>query len=874
MANGFWHRFWDEVKADVFPVSLLSLLTSSALWVMYACRPLWRKTPGWLMQHAIGCDALAAWFFLFFYHVSPFHLNQDKFMEALTCLVAAEMGAHSWRLVVYLHLVVIYRNPFSPERCNLVYPVVVLAITFTGTSICSAQVFNLRAAVSQDNAVAASANEMEFAIVFLLIVYPAFFVLCGGLMQLGVFTAIRSDRSGQHHASVSFFARERLIKHGVAYLSLHAAQLVAGSTVLVLLQATEWRRRWLWHSIMVLLCGRPMWSILGWLLIEYRALRWSSCYSWEVAGARAGASTVAHSAARGSHREARTSLAPSAKDIELTTREATKDMQSSDDVSRSVTAEPLMQTGAHRQMELEVSIPGPRIGGHDFMEELRFEVLYDVARGIGEYAQRQLQHAALQQQRRSGRSASVAQPQTHSFTIVGSRSGRRSTRKASDEEGHVHSIGLLSFRSGTVRNLSSLRPTSPSGPEHHQADHFSAIRETFQISPQQYAREFPNDLSLLNTRWVQKLKESVSEGASGSFFYRVLSDPNQGVTSRFIVKEISKAERNTLLGFLPAYRRHVQEREGRSFIQYFGCHSVPLRWKYAASVHFVVMRNFLPVKMWLIFDLKGATANRRSLKGQSLLTVQAQGSSGVGAPSYGTLRDWEWMDIAMSVDVEPEVKGEIADILRADAEFLSRQGLLDYSLLVGIHRLPQETTASPADREKRLQELERAGGYASLDRQKVYFFGIIDVLEQYNLRWRVQHAVLTMAYYLVMNGSNADGISAMSPELYADRFYTFLHREVLQLPSFGREDEESPRHARFCGECFGRGMPRRGFRRWGGLWERRRRGLVRERMEAERVDFLRRIGELEKEIEELRRNEAVSLGPALGEARKRHGSVA
>ena len=38
-------------------------------------------------------------------------------------------------------------------------------------------------------------------------------------------------------------------------------------------------------------------------------------------------------------------------------------------------------------------------------------------------------------------------------------------------------------------------------------------------------------------------------------------------------------------------------------------------------------------------------------------------------------------------------------------------------------------------------------GYVSLDRQKVYFFGIIDVLERYSLRWRLQHACLTAGYW-------------------------------------------------------------------------------------------------------------------------------
>lgn len=47
------------------------------------------------------------------------------------------------------------------------------------------------------------------------------------------------------------------------------------------------------------------------------------------------------------------------------------------------------------------------------------------------------------------------------------------------------------------------------------------------------------------------------------------------------------------------------------------------------------------------------------------------------------------------------------------------QNLLDYSLLVGIHRLPAELSAP--QREDRLHQLKTQGGYVSLDRQKVGF---------------------------------------------------------------------------------------------------------------------------------------------------------
>jgi len=432
---------------------------------------------------------------------------------------------------------------------------------------------------------------------------------------------------------------------------------------------------------------------------------------------------------------------------------------------------------------------------------------------------------------------------------------------------------------------------------HYAVDDFRAVRAAFGIVPAAFAKAFPNDFSELDPSWRQRLKESVSEGASGSFFYRVLSGQGAPIQSRFIIKQITIKEKHTLMAFLPAYRDHVTRRSGRSLIQYFGCHSMSLWWKFSGKVYFVVMRNFCPIRQWLTFDLKGATANRRALAATELHQIHA-GEDPRGGAAWGTLRDWEWMDIAMVCDISDEDKASLAETIARDVEFLSSQGLLDYSLLVGIHRLPPQ---DPSQREKRLQDLAAAGGYISRDRQRVYFFGIIDVLEKYNMGWWTQNAVLSTAYCLACKCAASDGISALPPRDYADRFRTFVIQEVLQLrcpddlleqapPSpasseppqqsvqqdLPRPRDQCPQRVlvaeargaapngggcsratrRRCCDCCscavadreGCRSTARGADRWAHLWERRRRGLVRERIEAERADHMRRIADLEAQL--------------------------
>lgn len=46
---------------------------------------------------------------------------------------------------------------------------------------------------------------------------------------------------------------------------------------------------------------------------------------------------------------------------------------------------------------------------------------------------------------------------------------------------------------------------------------------------------------------------------------------------------------------------------------------------------------------------------------------------------------------------------------------------------------------------------------------QVYFFGIIDVLERYSLKWKAQRAVLCLGYGLLLRVPDAAGMTALPP---------------------------------------------------------------------------------------------------------------
>ena len=237
------------------------------------------------------------------------------------------------------------------------------------------------------------------------------------------------------------------------------------------------------------------------------------------------------------------------------------------------------------------------------------------------------------------------------------------------------------------------------------------------------------------------------------------------------------------------------------------------------------------------------------------------------------------MDIGMTTDLDERDKQRIWQMVCADCDFLTKQHLLDYSLLLGIYRPP--STLAPVAKQQRLQELAaqcRGTGVVSRDRQKVYFFGVIDVLEKFTIRWRVQRAVLRLLYCLAMRWAQSDGISAMPPSLYADRFRTFMAHEVLLV---GEHEsvalDKSVLDDRFrAGQCCaliynwlrrllglratGRSQRKGGRARWQPLWERRRRGLVKERIVSEHEDQTARIKELEEHVSFLEYELATARG--------------
>jgi 1-phosphatidylinositol-4-phosphate 5-kinase len=189
---------------------------------------------------------------------------------------------------------------------------------------------------------------------------------------------------------------------------------------------------------------------------------------------------------------------------------------------------------------------------------------------------------------------------------------------------------------------------------------FRELREDyFHLDPADY-------LLSLTSKYI--LSELGSPGKSGSFFYFSRD-------YRFIIKTIHHAEHQFLRAILPRYHAHVRANPHTLLSRFYGLHRVKL--PHGRKIHFVIMNNLFPAHKDVheTYDLKGSTVGRAYPEDKAALNPRA------------VLKDLNWIRRGKSLELGPEKRALLTEQLRRDADFLRELGVMDYSLLIGIHNL-------------------------------------------------------------------------------------------------------------------------------------------------------------------------------------------
>ncbi|CAL9757761.1 unnamed protein product [Musa acuminata subsp. burmannicoides] len=183
---------------------------------------------------------------------------------------------------------------------------------------------------------------------------------------------------------------------------------------------------------------------------------------------------------------------------------------------------------------------------------------------------------------------------------------------------------------------------------------FRHLRKLFSVDPAEYMVAICGNSAL---------RELSSPGKSGSFFFLTQDD-------RFMIKTVKKSEVKVLIRMLRSYYRHVCQYENSLVTRFYGVHCVKSNG--GQKVRFIVMGNLFCSEYHIHrrFDLKGSSHGRTTDKVEGEIDETT------------TLKD---LDLNFVFRLQTSWYMELLEQIKLDCEFLEKEGIMDYSLLVGVH---------------------------------------------------------------------------------------------------------------------------------------------------------------------------------------------
>ncbi|XP_026742290.1 phosphatidylinositol 4-phosphate 5-kinase type-1 alpha-like isoform X2 [Trichoplusia ni] len=349
------------------------------------------------------------------------------------------------------------------------------------------------------------------------------------------------------------------------------------------------------------------------------------------------------------------------------------------------------------------------------------------------------------------------------------------------------------------------------GSNHTPAHHYSEFKfKTYAPIAFRYFRDLfgiqPDDF--LMSMCSAPLRELSNPGASGSIFYLTNDD-------EFIIKTVQHKEGEFLQKLLPGYYLNLDQNPRTLLPKFFGLYCYQCNSK---NVRLVAMNNILPssIKLHQKYDLKGSTYKRKASKGERQKT----------SPTY---KDLDFMEHhTEGLFLEADTYNALIKTMQRDCRVLESFKIMDYSLLVGIHNLDEaqrektearkRTDSGHSDVDDAEGEPKKSGlnRTRSINRQRLVahstamesiqaesepideeddvppggiparnargerlllFLGIIDILQSYRLRKKLEHTWKSMIH-------DGDTVSVHRPSFYAQRFLDFMAKTVFKkIPS-------------------------------------------------------------------------------------------
>lgn len=271
----------------------------------------------------------------------------------------------------------------------------------------------------------------------------------------------------------------------------------------------------------------------------------------------------------------------------------------------------------------------------------------------------------------------------------------------------------------------------------HAPTVFQNIRALCEISSDSVCKSF----DIYENLETLKTNAGNEGGRSASFFYF-------SKDKKFLIKTISRSEKKVLVNKLLAdLHKHLIIHPDSILSRIIGVFS--FKFPDNSKIRVMLQSNiFPPVPMIGIFDLKGSKVDR---------SVNKSSIGSVAITSNKIYKDLDFICAIKNICIEePDIQRLKYNIYK-DSEFLSKHNIIDYSLLLGISK-DFETKFSP------LIGCQK-------DKGLFYYVGIIDYLQTYNKFKQLE----AFSKNLVLINVPKEDISVISPDIYNDRFVSFIN---------------------------------------------------------------------------------------------------
>lgn len=237
-----------------------------------------------------------------------------------------------------------------------------------------------------------------------------------------------------------------------------------------------------------------------------------------------------------------------------------------------------------------------------------------------------------------------------------------------------------------------------------------------------------------------KQEKSKDGGKTDAFMYWTDESPSQ-----FIFKTMTKTEKEVLEGICADYAQFLAENPKSLLPKIVGCFSIHFD---SQEITFMMMKNILATdkKLHQLFDLKGSTVDRT-----------------VKDPTKSVLKDND-LRAQGSLHFHPITRRAFLEQIDQDTEFLHRNNIMDYSLLLGVHK---SFIYVPAPEPPSMSAVLFESGVPAqkIEGPAYFIFGVVDVLQKWVLKKKFERF-----FKVNFRRASSTGLSSQEPGFYKRRF--------------------------------------------------------------------------------------------------------